>query len=64
MKPDGLVPYFIQLLGFRQIAAVILSPEFLQPTARDREVVKLPGALSPLYYLIRPVRLLLDRKGR
>ncbi|WP_348260869.1 nucleotidyltransferase family protein [Telmatobacter sp. DSM 110680] len=64
MKPDGLVPYFIQLLGFWQTVAVMLSPKFLQPTARDRSVVKLPKALASLYYLIRPVRLLLDRKGR
>lgn len=64
MKPDGLVPYFVQLLGFREMMAIVASPKFLKPTARDRSVVKLPSALAPLYYLIRPFRVLLDRKGR
>jgi hypothetical protein len=64
MKPDGLVPYFVQLLGFREMTAIVASPEFLRPTARDRSIVKLPSALAPLYYLIRPFRMLLDRKGR
>jgi hypothetical protein len=44
--------------------AIVASPKFLKPTARDRSVVKLPSALAPLYYLIRPFRVLLDRKGR
>ncbi len=30
----------------------------LRPQDRDRDVVRLPGAVSGLYYLIRPVRLL------
>ena len=30
----------------------------LRPKDRDRDVVRLPGAISGLYYLIRPVRLL------
>lgn len=62
--PDGRVPYHLQLLGSREIAAVMLSPRFLQPNARDRAVVKLPRGLTPLYYLIRPFRVLLDRDGR
>lgn len=62
--PEGRVPNSIQLLGFRDRAAVILSPTFFRPNAQDRAVVKLPKALDPLYYLIRPLRLLLDRAGR
>jgi Uncharacterised nucleotidyltransferase len=62
--PDGRVPINIQLLGFQDRAAVILSPTFLRPNAQDRAVVKLPKALDPLYYLIRPLRLLLARSGR
>ena len=36
----------------------------LGPTERDRAVVRLPGVLSPLYYLIRPVRLVFDYAPR
>jgi hypothetical protein len=62
--PEGRVPYDILLLRFRERASVIFSPTFLQPNARDRGVVKLPKMLEPLYFLIRPIRLLLDRTGR
>jgi hypothetical protein len=62
--PEGRVPYDIQLLRFRERASVILSPAFLRPNARDRAVVRLPKMLDPLYFLIRPIRLLLDRTGR
>ena len=62
--PDGRVPYNVQILGFRERAYVVLSPTFLRPNARDRAVVKLPKALEPLYYVIRPFRVLLDRTGR
>jgi hypothetical protein len=62
--PEGRVPYGIQLLDFRERAKVVLSPNFLQPNARDRALVKLPKALEPLYYVIRPFRMLLDRTGR
>lgn len=62
--PDGRVPYDVQLLRFRERAGVVLSPTFLRPTARDRAVIKLPKKLEPLYYVIRPFRLLLDRSAR
>jgi len=62
--PDGRVPYDIQLLAFRERVSVVLSPAFLRPNARDRAVVKLPKALEPLYYVIRPFRMLWDRTGR
>ena len=62
--PVGRVPYNIRILGFRDRAGVVLSPGFLRPNERDRAVVKLPKALEPLYYLIRPFRILLDRTVR
>ncbi|MGA8088032.1 MAG: nucleotidyltransferase family protein [Terracidiphilus sp.] len=62
--PVGRIPYNIQLLGFRDRAGVILSPEFLRPNEQDRAVVKLPKALESLYYVIRPFRFLIDRSAR
>lgn len=62
--PPGWIPYNIRILGLRDRAALVLSPSLLRPNARDRAVVKLPRSLEPLYYLIRPFRVLLDRSGR
>lgn len=62
--PMGGVPYDIQLLGFRDRARLVGSLEWLRPCDRDIAVLPLPKALYPLYYLIRPFRLLLDRSAR
>ncbi len=62
--PEGRIPYNLRILGFRDRAAVLFSPDFIRPNARDRALVKLPKALEPLYYVIRPFRILLDRAGR
>ncbi len=62
--PGGWMPYNLEILGFRDRARVILSPAFIRPGAQDRAVVKLPKALEPLYYIIRPLRILLDRTAR
>jgi hypothetical protein len=62
--PDSRMPYNLQLLGFQDRARALLSPSFLKPRERDREFVKLPKGLEPLYYLVRPIRLLVDRTGR
>ena len=62
--PEGWMPYNLQILGFWDRVRVVLSPAFLQPGAQDRAVVKLPKALEPLYYIIRPLRILLDRTAR
>ena len=62
--PGGWMPYNLQILGFRDRARAILSPAFLRPGAQDRAVVKLPKVLEPLYYIIRPLRILLDRTAR
>jgi len=62
--PGGLLPYNVQLLGFKDRLRMLLSPTFLRPNERDRALVKLPRVLEPLYYVIRPFRLLKDRTGR
>lgn len=62
--PTGWIPYNIKILGFRDQVAAVLSLGIFQPNARDRALVKLPRALEPLYYVIRPFRMLLDRSGR
>ena len=38
-------------------------PKALLPTANDFDLVTLPGPLWPLYFIIRPVRLVLERLG-
>lgn len=62
--PPGWIPYNLRILGFWDLAGVVLSSTILRPNARDRAVLKLPKALEPLYYVIRPFRVLLDRSGR
>lgn len=62
--PTGWIPYNVKILDFRDRVGVILSPAFLRPNERDRAVLKLPKALEPLYYVIRPFRVLLDRSSR
>lgn len=63
-RPPGRIPYNIKILGFRDRLRLVLAPSFLRPNDLDRAVVKLPKALEPLYYVIRPFRMLLDRTGR
>ena len=62
--PEGGVPYDILLLGFRDRARLVGSLDWLRPGDRDIAVFPLPKALYPLYYLIRPFRLLFDRSAR
>lgn len=62
--PAGRVPYNLQLLGFGDRARALLTPSIFRPNEWDRAFVKLPRALEPLYYVIRPIRILLDRSGR
>jgi hypothetical protein len=62
--PEGLVPYHVRILGFRDRLGMLLSPSILRPNERDRAALKLPTFLDPLYYLIRPFRVLIDRAGR
>jgi hypothetical protein len=62
--PAGRVPYNLHLLGFRDRAWAVLSGSALSPNERDRAFIRLPRALEPLYYLVRPIRILCDRSGR
>lgn len=62
--PAGWVPYNIRILSLSDRARVVLSPAFFRPNTWDRAFVKLPRALEPLYYIIRPIRILLDRSAR
>jgi hypothetical protein len=62
--PPCRIPYRVQLLGFKDRVRLPLSLDFLRPNERDRMAVDLPPSLEALYYLIRPIRLLLDRSAR
>lgn len=62
--PVGRLPYNVQLLDFRDRIRLLLSRDFLQPNELDRAAVPLPRSLHAAYYLIRPVRILLDRSAR
>jgi hypothetical protein len=63
-KPANRLPYSVQLLGFRDRVSFFLSPGSLRPTDRDHAVVHLPKLLYPLYYLLRPFRILRDKSPR
>jgi hypothetical protein len=62
--PEGGVPYYVKLLGFRDRVRMVMSFDYLRPNEHDRAVLPLRGPLSPLYYLIRPFRLFRDRTPR
>jgi hypothetical protein len=62
--PPGHIPYNIQLLDFRDRARFLLSMDLLRPNEKDRAVFPLPKSVRALYYLIRPVRIFLDRSAR
>lgn len=59
--PNGGVPYNLMLLGSRDRMRLLFSPTLFRPNELDRAAVRLPKALEPLYYVIRPFRVLLDR---
>jgi hypothetical protein len=62
--PAGRMPYSIRLLDFRDRMRLLLSLILLRPNERDWAVFPLPKSLHALYYLIRPVRIFLDRSAR
>ncbi len=64
MGPSGRIPHGFQLLDFQDRLKLLLSLDFLRPNERDRAVVDLPQWLCPLYYLLRPIRLMWDRSAR
>lgn len=60
--PPGRVPYWARLVDFLDRSKQLLN--LLRPNQRDQAVVGLPQWLRPLYYLLRPLRLLWDRSAR
>ena len=63
-KPASRLPYSVQLLGFGDRVRFFLSLDSLRPSDRDYAAVHLPKLLHPLYYLLRPFRLLLDQSPK
>ena len=64
ITPPGLVPYGMQLLEWRDRLNAVVCGRFIQPNERDRALLPLPDRLAWAYYLLRPIRLLLDRSRR
>jgi hypothetical protein len=62
--PKSRVPYNFWLLGNQDRLIMLASLSFFRPTPQDRAAMTLPKVLEPLYYVIRPFRLLFDRSGR
>ena len=62
--PQSRVPYNVHLLGREDQIRMLFSLSFLRPNPQDRAFIRLPRALDPLYYVVRPIRILLDRSGR
>ena len=62
--PKSRIPYNIKLLAFKDRARFFLSWDLFRPNERDQAAARLPKPLHPLYFLIRPIRILLDRSPR
>lgn len=63
-SPPGMTPYSIRILDLKDRLRWLLKMEFLQPNERDRAFVHLPEKLRPLYFVVRPLRILFDRSPR
>jgi hypothetical protein len=62
--PDARVPYSLRILDNSDRLRWLLRGEFLRPNERDVSAVPLPTVLRPLYFFVRPLRVLLDRSAR
>jgi hypothetical protein len=62
--PAGSIPYSLRILDGPDRARWVLRGEFLRPNERDLAAVRLPAALRPLYFFVRPLRVLFDRSAR
>jgi hypothetical protein len=62
--PPGSTPYSIRILDRKDRLKWMLKMEFLRPNERDRAFVRLPHWLWPVYFLVRPLRILFDRSPR
>jgi Uncharacterised nucleotidyltransferase len=63
-KPPGFMPYAIRILSIRDRLRLVFSPSLFRPNNLDRAFLALPRPLHALYYLVRPLRLLVDRSPR
>ena len=61
--PAGRLPYNFLLLDLRDRMRVLFSPSIFKPNDLDRAALKVLVP-QPLYYLVRPFRILLDRSSR
>jgi hypothetical protein len=62
--PPTRIPYNLRILDSGDRIRWLLTMEFLRPNERDLAVVRLPNVLYPLYFLVRPFRVLFDRSAR
>lgn len=62
--PRGRIPLGMQLLDAQDRWKFFLSSDFWRSSSRDRELMGLPNWIRPLYFLLRPMRLLWDRSAR
>ena len=62
--PPSRIPYSLRILDSGDRARWLLRMEFLRPNQRDLAMVRLPLVLKPLYFLLRPFRILFDRSAR
>lgn len=62
--PLGPVPYALRILDTADRIRWLLKLEFLRPNERDIAFVRFPSMLYPLYFFVRPLRILLDRSAR
>ena len=62
--PPCRIPYMLRLLNFRDRLRALFSVQILQPNKRDSAFLRLPQSVRFLYYVVRPVRILLDRAPR
>jgi hypothetical protein len=58
IPPRGPLPYGISLLSPRDRLKLIFSLDAWRPNKMDFAAVRLPGPLRPLYWLVRPARIL------
>jgi Uncharacterised nucleotidyltransferase len=61
--PPGRVPYYLRLLSLRDRILLVLTFDFLRPNEKDVEFINLPRPLHNLYWLVHPIRLLLNLAG-
>lgn len=61
--PAGRLPYNFLLLDLRDRMRVLFTPSIFRPNDLDRAALNVLVP-QPLYYLVRPFRILLDRSSR